>query len=208
MTMDLIKAFLLGICVAVPVGPVLLMVFQKSVLYGHRSGWMTGLGGTICDTTWVAVSLFAISLIQDYVQAYLGGLHVIGGLLIVGIGIAIALKKVQTESVASGGDREGKPLQYMLQAMGCAFGNPGVLALMLVLVGLFRLSAASLTAPVWLVVLLVALGSCLYWWIISGLLAKFGSRLKPRTQLWISRLSGIAVAVFGLVIVIRGITLI
>lgn len=205
MTMDLFKALLLGICAAAPAGPVLLMVFQKSVMYGHRTGWVTGLGGTVCDTAWAAVSLFAISLVMDYVNSYMGGLQVIGGMLIVGIGISIALSKNWRH--AASGPETGRPLSYFLQAMGCAFGNPGALAFMLVLVGLFKLSASTLTAPVWLTVLFVAIGSGGYWWLLSLLLGKFGSRLRSGTQLWITRLSGLVVAGFGLVVLIRGITM-
>ena len=205
MTMDLVKALLVGICAAAPAGPVLLMVFQRSIRYGHRTGWVTGLGGTVCDTVWAAVSLLAISLVHDYIDSYLGGLQVIGGLLIIGIGVAIAMSK-QRASDAS--ERENsKPGQYFLQALGCAFGNPGALAFMMGLVGLFRLSAATLTVPVWLAVLFVAIGSCAYWWQVSLLLGKFGPRLRPGTQARVTRLSGIAVAVFGLVVVIRGITM-
>lgn len=208
MTMDLIKAFLVGICAAAPFGPVLLMVFQKSVLYGHRCGWVTGLGGTVCDTTCAAVSLLAISLIQDYVQAHLVPFQILGGLLIVGIGVAIAVNRPRTRASVSEQCEEGKPLRYMFQAMGCAFGNPGALAFMLVLVGLFGLSASTMSVPWWIAVLFVALGSAAYWWLVSLLLAKFGGRLSDKAQIWISRLSGVAVAVFGLVIVIRGILII
>ena len=205
--MELVKALLVGICAAAPVGPVLLMVFQKSVLFGHRCGWVTGLGGTVCDTTWAAVSLFAISLVHAYVQDHLAPFQILGGLLIFGIGLSIAVRKPLTRSASSETLVGGKPVQYMMEAMGCAFGNPGALAFMLVLVGLFGLSSSTLTAPVWLVVLCVALGSAAYWWLLSLLLSRFGSRLSPRTQAWISRLSGCGMAVFGLVFVIRGITM-
>ena len=52
MIVDVLKAFAIGICASAPLGPAAILVLQKSLSYGHRAGFYTGLGATTIDTTY------------------------------------------------------------------------------------------------------------------------------------------------------------
>ena len=58
MGIEVFRAFLVGICAAVPAGPVLLLVLQKTLSRGREAGILTGLGSAFADTLFATVGLF------------------------------------------------------------------------------------------------------------------------------------------------------
>ena len=41
MILDILKAILVGVCASVPVGPIAILVIQKSLSKGHKAGFIT-----------------------------------------------------------------------------------------------------------------------------------------------------------------------
>ena len=83
------KALLLGFCVSVPFGPVAILVIQNSISKGRRSGFVTGLGATIVDSTWATVSVFAIGYAQAMLQDHGSLILSIGGGVLIFLGISM-----------------------------------------------------------------------------------------------------------------------
>ncbi len=52
MLLEILKAFIIGICASAPLGPVAILVLQKSICYGHKAGFTTGLGASLVDTAY------------------------------------------------------------------------------------------------------------------------------------------------------------
>ena len=52
MLIDILKSYLIGICAAAPLGPIAILVLQKTLHYGHRGGFTSALGSTLVDTTY------------------------------------------------------------------------------------------------------------------------------------------------------------
>ena len=51
MLLSLFKALLVGVIAAIPIGPILVMVIQRTTCYGRRCGWMVGLGAATVNFT-------------------------------------------------------------------------------------------------------------------------------------------------------------
>ena len=47
MLIDMLKGFLVGICASVPIGPIAILVVQKSLSMGHKAGFVSGLGASV-----------------------------------------------------------------------------------------------------------------------------------------------------------------
>ena len=50
MLLDILKGFIIGICASVPLGPIAILVIQKSLSDGHKAGFFAGLGACLVDT--------------------------------------------------------------------------------------------------------------------------------------------------------------
>lgn len=87
------KACFLGWMVAIPVGPVGLLIIQRSITMGYVRGLFSGLGAALADG--VFGFLAAIGLVT-LIENYAGSKHFIrplGGLVLAIVGIVFILKK-------------------------------------------------------------------------------------------------------------------
>ena len=50
MFLDILKALVIGICASAPIGPIAILVIQKTLSKGHKAGFITGMGACVVDT--------------------------------------------------------------------------------------------------------------------------------------------------------------
>jgi L-lysine exporter family protein LysE/ArgO len=58
---DFLRNILLGITLAIPIGPASLAVIQTGLQAGFLRAWLTGIGVTLADTTYLLVVYFGLS---------------------------------------------------------------------------------------------------------------------------------------------------
>lgn len=196
------KAMLVGVCASAMIGPVAILVFQRTLCYGRREGFYTGIGSTIADTTFAAISLFTISAIQEFIAHNGGIIMLIGGSVIVLVGVMMALKNPVKNIAAT--DKDVSSVGGAAKALGCAFANPGALALMLALTAVFGLGQGDWMS-IALAVLGVASGELTYWMCFTAVVNRVGEFFRPKTIRIICLAAGIGMAVFGIVLVTKGI---
>ena len=91
MILNIVKAFCVGICASVPLGPIAIMVIQKSLGKGVKSGFMTGAGAGLADTVYAVIALFFLAIAQDLMEKYSAEILIAGGIVIAIIGVLLAV---------------------------------------------------------------------------------------------------------------------
>ena len=91
MLLDIIKGFVIGICASVPVGPIAILVIQKTLSKGRYAGFVSGLGASVVDTIYAIVALFALAFAQQIIERHENIILLVGGLILALIGISMAL---------------------------------------------------------------------------------------------------------------------
>ena len=200
--MELIKAMVVGICAAFPVGPVLILVLQKTLRRGRWAGTVAGIGSALVDTLYAAIGLYALTLLRDFIAKETPYIMLFGGILVCMLGVMLFIK----DASAGLEDEESHFTMagYAVQTAGCALSNPAAVAVMMAILSVFRLDAQNLTSPIWAVLLFVFLGEMLYWFCLSEAVGKF-MRVRPRTLRIFSRICGAAISAFGVVLTVKGI---
>lgn len=207
MLAELIKAIIIGIIASCPLGPVSLLVLQKTFCHGRMAGFAAGLGSAIIDTLYAVASLFAFMFVQDFVSRHECWIMIGGGIIVGLVGLAM-YKRKPVERIENGDTSSARAIQYAIQAGGCALANPGALAFMFGLVALFRLNISDALSPTWLIVLFIFAGAILWWFSFAFAADKMRSKLNVKTLNRVNRIASYAVLAFGAVLVIRGIVLI
>lgn len=210
MTEELFKAIAVGVCAAVPVGPVLLMLIQKTLCRGKTAGILTGLGSAAADTVFAAVALFTTSLVFSFVERYEPWIMLFGGLFVGAVGLNMVLRDSGEVPEASVLQLPGDRRRTELYGAGCAMqsalsalSNPGALALMIGLVAVFGLGSPEVGTPVWLLAAGVFVGESVYWALVVCLVSTFVRPGKNMLRL-ICRIAGAAVCAFALALFVRG----
>jgi len=201
---ELLKAFAIGLFVAVPAGPVLLFVLQKTLHSGRAAGRFAGAGSAFVDSAYSAAGLFALSFVSDFLNGYENVVSVAGGCLLAAVGFFMA--NSAAVSSACGDLRDGKSLvSCSFQAAGMAVSNPGAIVAMLGALAITGLEASSLEAPLWVVPLCVFIGELCYWYVLTYLVHKHIKITAGHLKLF-SRISGIIIIVAGVFLLVKGIT--
>ena len=202
---EILKALLVGLIAGIPVGPILVMVAQRTLCHGRRAGAMVGLGAATGDMLFAAVGLLTLSLVQHFVEDHRGPIMLAGGVLIALIGIGMLRREV---SVALPPDRRDlSPWTCYLQALGSTLSNPAALALVLTLLGVLGVGGEALGVPDVVLAPAVGAGEALYWVAVVYLLGRF-LHLETRTLKVLSRIAGALVCAFAVVLIVRGAILI
>lgn len=203
MTPDLLKAFAIGICASVPIGPIAILVLQKSLSYGHKAGFATGLGATTVDTTYAIVSIFALAVAQNFLNTYETFIFLIGGIIVAALGWSMAFKD-PFRKMKPGEEERGASIKDYLQAVATALSNPGAIFVMFALFAFFGVDAEDKGFRVFPIILAVAAGSMAYWFAFSRVFGTWRRAIDFKSLIWLNRIAGVVLMIIGIALVGEG----
>ena len=203
MILDMLKVFLVGVCASAPVGPIAILVIQKSLSKGHKAGFVSGLGASVVDTLYAFIAIFALAFAQRFIEQHQNIILLAGGSVLIIFGFSMAfsnpfrkMKKDDKPKVSS---------KDFGQAVLMGLSNPMAIFVMFTLFAFFGLAKdAPHTWSVAPILLSVSLGSVTYWFSVSWLLSHFSRGFKMRTILWISRITGAIIVIIGISLLGQG----
>lgn len=198
---------LIGLIIAAPVGPVNLIVIRGVLRQGFWGGVLAGSGAVVGDGILAAVAAFGVRSLTHFILDYAFALKLFGGLFLVAFGVRTARlhapdSSLQPNVLPFSGRRAGR---RAMSTLALTVANPasllGAIAIFGGLSGFLRLSAGPLRTG--LAVAGTMLGSILWWFALSGLVARLKDRLTVAMLDRINRWSGILIAAFGFFILFQ-----
>ena len=189
----ILKGVLIGICSSAPLGPIAIFVMQSTLGKGRKAGMSAAAGSSAVDTIFAAVAVFALSMVQGVIDQHYQTLKLVGVAVVVVLGVSMAFYKHRPERP----NRFSKTDFAKSLVMG--LGNPGAFAVMLALFAVFGFGKEDLSLFEKLVsILSVCGGTVVYWSLFTWLLSKAKGRINVAKIIWINRVAGVIVALFGL----------
>jgi threonine/homoserine/homoserine lactone efflux protein len=200
-----ISGIVIGLIVAVPIGPVNLICIRRTLAFGPINGFVSGLGAAVGDTVFAIVTGFGLTVIAQLIEGYSSYLELAGGAMLIYFGIHTYVAKVEARLVDKLAAKE-KGSSTLFRTMASTFAltitNPATLlgfaALFAGLGGLAGGHPDLLSAA--FVVLGVAAGSTLWWGALTAFVGLFHHSINDHTMELINKGSGISVAAFGLAV--------
>ena len=203
--LDTLKGFLVGICASAPMGPIAILVVQKTLSKGQRAGFFTGLGASVVDTIYALIAIFALAFAQSFIHAHENIIYLAGGTILVGIGLSMALSNPFRRCKKAEEKKSNFSSTDFLQAIAMGISNPMAIFVIFALFGFVGITNDDPTswnvAPI---ILSVSAGTVCYWLFLSWALSHFRDKFSLRTILWLSRVMGAIVVIIGLVLVGKG----
>ncbi len=87
------KGSLIGLSIALPIGPVGILCMQHSLYRGLLAGLIAGLGAALADTCFGCMAIFGVSLLSNIIAIYRVWFEIIGSLILWCIGIKVFKSK-------------------------------------------------------------------------------------------------------------------
>lgn len=214
MIVDFIKALIVGIAASIPIGPIAILVIQKTISKGFKNGFVTSLGSTVVDTIFAVIAVFALAYVQEVIQHNYIPIFIGGGIVVIALGLSMAFSNPFRKSKPEDGstDPSDEPVadnsvsvKDFASAILMGITNPGAIAVMLALMAFFGIGEDQKDWSVIPAILGIACGSALYWLGVTFLLDKCRKRFKMNTVIWINRVTGGIVVILGIGTLVEGI---
>ena len=204
MLVDMFKGFLVGMCASAPIGPIAILVVQKSLSKGHKAGFISGLGASVVDTLYAFIAIFALAFAQKFIEEHQNAILLVGGVVLAIVGLTMAFSD-PFRKMKDDGDSSVSPKDFG-QAVAMGLSNPMAIFVMFTLFAFFGLANdAPHNWRVTPIILSVSAGSVTYWFSMSWLLSRFRKNFRMRTILWISRITGAIIVIIGIALSGQGV---
>jgi threonine/homoserine/homoserine lactone efflux protein len=191
-----LKAFVIGLSIAAPVGPIGVLCIRRTLVFGRRVGFISGLGAATADGFYGAVAAFGLTFLFRFFVQNARPLHLVGGAVLLLIGLRTMLVRRDAPGPSNAG-RLGGLLQAYASTLFLTITNPmtiisfaAVFAVIAPAGGLNYGSAALTVAGVFI-------GSAAWWLILSTGVATVRQAAGASLLAWVSRISGGVIAGFG-----------
>ena len=190
------RGFVIGVSIAAPVGPIGLLCIQRTLTHGRAVGFISGLGAATADALYGSVAGFGIGAIAHFLLAERVWIHLIGGLMLLGLGLR-GLRRTPSET-----PREAAPAR----SWGWSYGsililtitNPmTVVSFMAIFAALGVANSAHVAATAGWTVAGVFSGSATWWFALSQAAGWLRNRFAPTHLVWVGRGSALVLMGFG-----------
>ncbi|WP_175823879.1 LysE family transporter [Burkholderia sp. BCC0419] len=203
-----IKSVVMGLSIAVPVGPIGMLCIQRSLSRGFQAGFATGIGAACADAIYGLLGALGVAGIVTAFPMLTVGLKIGGGAFLVWLAWTIA----RQAPAAPAGQRElprTTVLRDFLTTFGLTLSNPMTIVSF---VGIFAAlgplpgaqAGAMWTTVAWMVAG-VFVGSATWWLCLSSATATLRARMSFAFMHGLSRVSAAVVAVFGAIQLVAGV---
>ena len=194
--MFLLKGIVVGVVIAVPVGPVGVLCVRRTIFEGKLAGFISGLGAATGDAMFGLLAAFGLTFISDLLIGYQQWLRIAGGCYLLYVGGSAILTRPEMKP-RTDRDAEGLLRDY-LSTFALTLTNPITILVFLGIFSAIGLSGEKATLDrAAILVLGVWLGSLLWWLAVSFGLGGLFRSFEPRYLGWINRGSGTILLVSG-----------
>lgn len=198
--LTLLSGVIIGLSIAAPVGPIGVLCIRRTLAKGWRAGLVSGLGAATADAFYGGIAAFGLAFVSDFLVQQQVWLRVIGGVFLVFLGgrtiLARQKEKAQEDKMLGLAGAYGSTLLLTLT-------NPvTIISFVAVFASLGLGNTAGDYGSATLLVLSVFAGSATWWLVLSGSVSMLRRKVTQRVMMWINRISGTIIIVFGIVAVV------
>jgi threonine/homoserine/homoserine lactone efflux protein len=191
-----LKGIVVGIVIAVPVGPVGVMCVRRTIFEGKVAGFVSGLGAATADAVFGVIAASGLTVVSDWLLGYQWWLRGAGGCLLLLIGGRSLVVRPQAK-LASPPD-PGSLSWYYASTFALTLTNPVTVFVFLAIFAAVGLSGAEATlGRAATLVLGVWVGSLLWWLALTFTIGLLVRSFEPRHLTWINRCSGAILLLSG-----------
>jgi threonine/homoserine/homoserine lactone efflux protein len=192
-----LKGLIIGFVIAAPVGPIGVLCARRTLIFGRRAGFFSGMGAATADSIYGFVAAFGLTLVSDFLIGHNVFLRLVGGslLCILGVKALVAPPAAKLDYPKSFKKFAGmysstfiltltNPMTiFSFAAVFAGFGLAGV-----------KGSVFSSGA----LILGVFLGSALWWVFLVGIFSIFRRRFHSDQLRWVNFVSGGIIVASGI----------
>jgi threonine/homoserine/homoserine lactone efflux protein len=197
-----LKSLIIGSSIAAPVGPIGVLCIRRTLAHGRISGFVSGLGAATADAIYGSIAAFGLTFISMLLINQGIWLRLVGGIFLLILGFKTFFSNPENNPTQNNNLQPGNSLiSDYVTTLFLTLTNPlTILSFAAIFTGLgLNLDVSRSFLDALLMVIGIFLGSCTWWFILSGFTGYFRKKMNTATMVWINRLSGIIISGFGII---------
>lgn len=193
---DLIKGFGIGLLVSIPLGPIGVIIIQRTLNKGWLSGLFSGMGAAFADFFYAILAATGFGIILDLVESHDKILKFIAFFIVSIIGIALFKKNIKT--LRKEYKKSPNFFTDFLSVFFLTISNPLAVGVFLALFA--STSGQETTIYSIIFILLGVLLGAIFWWLLLTLVINFfRNRIRLRNLYWINKITGLVIFGIGII---------
>lgn len=194
-----IKAVIIGIAVTAPMGPVAVLSLQRMLSKSVWVGFLAALGSVFADTFYAVIAGFSVSYVVDFLNGKQFYIRSIGGIVLIVLGVSVffsnTIQQFRNKKVS-----KGKVFGDFVSTFFLTLSNPVVLVFFgAVFAGILPDEVEMTNYYTILIIAGIFVGALLWWLGLVFLVYRFRRHIKLRYLYWINKVSGVLIAVLGII---------
>lgn len=197
------RGIVIGLMVSIPLGPMGVLIIQKTLQKGALAGFVAGMGAACADLFYATAAAFGIGFVVTIIQSHELILQIVGGIFLLIVGLKIyfdnPLKQIRMKKRVS---KKGLLGDFMTLFFLTVSNPVAIVVFMAVFAGAsvfgeqpsFRIELFVLAG--------VLVGAGLWWYTLSTLVNLFRKRFRLRVLIRINRISGFVITLLGILVIL------
>lgn len=201
------KGLLIGVIASAPMGPVGVLCVQRTLNKGRWYGLVTGAGAAVSDIIYAAITGFGMSFVMDFVNDGQNKFHlqIIGSVLLLIFGV-YTYRSDPTRNIHKSSNSKGSLLHNGVTAFFVTFSNPLIIFLFMATFAQFAFVLPDHSFEMIVGFLSIVGGAMLWWFGLTWLIDKVGSRFDNSELKIINQIIGSVVMIFSVIMLFGTVT--
>ena len=198
----LLKGLLIGTLVSMPIGPMAILIIQRTASKNFKVGYTSAMGVLLMDSIFVLVAGLSIGYLMHFLTKYESVFQIIGAVVLLILGYSIFNTKPR--SIRRKRNEKGESyLQHFASTMLITSSNPAIILAYIAILASFGISFQSNGMHYLLTFVLgFMLGAASWWLLLTSLINFFRNKFSTRILFWFNKISGASIMTMVIIAVI------
>lgn len=201
----MLSGFLVGVIISAPMGPIGVLVIQRTLNKGRWPAFFTGLGASLSDVIYCLLTGLGLALVIDFIESNRNVLQIIGSVCL--IAYAFYLFRVNpSRRLRPTTDAPNTYWRDFWTGFLLTFSNPLILFFIISLFARFSFLAPEYAFYHYIAgYLSIVVGAVAWWWTVTFVVDKIRNHFNLRSMWVVNRVIASLIAIMAIVGLVMGI---
>lgn len=194
------RGLAIGALISAPMGPIGMLVIQRTLSKGRWAAFFTGVGAALSDLVYCLLTGFCLSFVTGFIDAHRLAIQIVGSVVIAAFGLFL-FRKNPTRSLRTADVTATNYWSDFVTGFLLTFSNPLILFFIIGLFARFTFLQPEFSIYHYIVAYLtIFLGALSWWYLVTLLVSRLQKRINVRSLRMINMIIGallLVMAVFG-----------
>ncbi|MDE5659664.1 MAG: LysE family transporter [Muribaculaceae bacterium] len=196
----LIRGFAIGVLISAPMGPIGMLVIQRTLDKGRWPAFFTGIGASISDLFYCVLTGTGIAFITDFIASQQFWLQLLGSVAIAIFGIYLFRKNPSRQLKRTDMPEASSNWKDVVTGFLLTVSNPLILFFIIGLFARFNFLLPEFRYYHYFAgYMSIAVGALAWWFLITLLVNKMRAHFNVRSLYLVNRIIGSLLLVFALI---------